>query len=385
MGLCVDAVAGHLRTAQMTVLAQFACLEEIREALAPLAGPGRTMGEAIARDARVTRDLGALPLIADIGRLGLTQACSMQRRVAIYEALGHIDVNIAAAAPGPVMTGFVFHALADEQQLAHYQALFDAAPQWSCFALTEPQCGTDAAALQTQATPIDGGWRINGRKYMVGQGATADLVVVFARSAPGPFGLEAFAFCPSDHPGFQARRLPLVGLEGTNLSDLCFENIELPEEARLGRHLKPAQRATQMVSNTLDAMRPCLGAVALGLARAVLDRAEEEDLVCPSWSADLRRRLAATLGWGMRISAARDHGHILSREAGLMKREATTLAEQTVAALMAHVPARALIDHPWLRRATRDVGAFEYMEGLSAIHRLNSASEFRSAERLAGV
>lgn len=360
-------------------------LAQTRATFAPLTVPGRAIGEAIARDANVTRDMRSLPLMDTIGRLGLARDCSMQRRVAIYETLGHIDVNLAAAAPGPVMVGLVFQALADDAQLAQFQAFFDAAPHWSCFALTEPQCGTDAAALSTTATPTADGWRINGRKYMVGQGVTADLVVVFARTAPGPLGLEAFAFHPSDHPGFRAHRLPLVGLQGTNLSDLSFENIDLPDEARLGRHLKPAQRATLMVSSTLDAMRPCLGAVALGLARSVLDRAEAADLVSPRLSAPWRLRLAAMLGWGLRIAAARDQGHILSRDAGLMKRDASALAQQIIASVMDQAPARALRDHPWLRRAVRDVGAFEYMEGLSAIHRLNGAAEFRSAERLEGV
>lgn len=360
-------------------------LAQIREEYALLAAPGRTLGEDIARDARVTKKMRTLPLMSRIGRLGLSPDDLMVDRVAIYETLGHIDANLAAAAPGPVMTGFVIDALADTGQMKSYHQLFSSAPHWSCFALTEAHCGTDATAMTTTAMAVDGGWQLDGRKYMVGQGAIADLVVVFARTGPGPFGVDAFMFRPEEQPGFCARRLPVAGLEGTNLSELKFDCVLLPDEARLGRHLRAAERANRSVSASLDAMRPCLAAVALGMARAVLDRAEAAELTPRAWTVPYRHQLDAHLNWGLRIAEARDMGTILARDAGMMKHQSSALAERIVTAVLSRLSATGLADHPWLRRARRDVCAFEYMEGLSAIHRLNGANEFRSKERLSGV
>lgn len=360
-------------------------LARIREEFAPLVAPGRALGQAISEDADATRTMASLPGAARISRLGLSVDDCMAERVAIYETLGHIDPNLAAAAPGPVMTGFVLHALADSAQLAAYRDLFAAAPSWSCFALTEQYCGTDATALETTAVPVAGGWRLCGEKYMVGQGVTADYVVVFARTGPGPLGVETFGFCPAAHSGFSASRLPLSGLAGTNLSKISLRDVLLPESARLGAHLKPAERARRSISATLDAMRPCLGAVALGHGRAVLEQAEAEGLISREWAAPHKRQLSALLNWGLRIAAARDAGTVLAREAGLMKQSATAAAERIVSALWAAATPEALVRHSWLRRAWRDVCAFEYMEGISAIHRLNAAAEFRAKGRLAGV
>ncbi|WP_264212372.1 acyl-CoA dehydrogenase family protein [Leisingera thetidis] len=360
-------------------------LARVREEFAALHVPGRAIGQAISEDPDATRTLSGLPCITRISRLGLAADDSMAERVAIYETLGHADPNLAAAVPGPVMTGFVLHALADRSQLSACQDLFAAAPSWSCFALTERNCGTDATALETTAVAVDGGWKLDGHKYMVGQGVVADYIVVFARTGPGPLGVEAFGFCPTAQPGFSASRLPLTGLAGTNLSQISLQGVLLPDSARLGAHLKPSERARRSVSATLDAMRPCLGAVALGHGRAVLERAEAEQLVSREWAAPYKLRLAALLNWALRIAAARDAGTVLAREAGLMKQSATAAAEALVSALWARLTPEALVSRPWLRRAWRDAGAFEYMEGLSAIHRVNAAGEFRASGRPAGV
>ena len=363
-------------------------LDQTREALAPLMGPGRAFGAAMARDPGLTRAMADLPLMAAISRLGLDPGESMAARIATYEALAHIDISLATGAPGPVMTGFVHHALADPAQMARLHDQFARHPAWSCFALTERHAGTDAAAIETRATRIEGGWRLDGHKYMVGQGVTADLVVVFARSAAGPLGVEAFVLHPADHPGYRARRLPLTGCQGTNLSEITLDGIELPETARLGAHLKPAERAQRAVSATFDVMRPCVAAMALGLARSVLDRAEETGLLRPGQTAQPRLRLRALLDWALRLGLARDAGQAdpqaAAREAGLVKVASAAAASEVIGAVLAAMPARVLADQPWLARAWRDAAAFEYAEGVAAIHRLNASTAFRQTERNEG-
>jgi len=337
-------------------------LDRVRARFAPLTGPGRALGAAIADDADATRRLADLPLMRAVGQLGLDPGASHAERIAIYETLGHIDLNIAAAAPGPVMTGFVVEALGCDVQKAAFRAIFEARPAWSCFALTEPDCGTDAGAMTTRAEAVADGWRLDGRKYMVGQGVTADVTVVFARTAPGPLGIDAFLVRPAEHPGYRATRLPLTGIAGTNLSEIRLDGVVVAPGARLGAHLSAADRSRRMLSATLDAMRPCLGAMGLGLARAALDRAEAEGLVDAAWSAPYRRRLAALLEWALKLGAARDRGVILDRDAGLMKAGAVAAAETTITALLLRAGAGAMAAHPWLRRAWCDASAFEYME-----------------------
>jgi alkylation response protein AidB-like acyl-CoA dehydrogenase len=224
-------------------------------------------------------------------------------RCRLYETLGYVDPNLLFAAPGPSMSAFVVNRIGDDVQQRRFFQRFAAALTWSFFALTEPGTGSDAGRIATTATRVAGGYRLSGQKYLIGNGAIATIGIVFARTAPGPLGINAFLVEPRRLAGVHAERLPMTGCRGANLAHLVFDNVLLPGDALLGAHLKPTERISSSAAATFDALRPCVAAVAVGIARAVLDQAESAGLLTRATDRDAaaqaRLELDA-LGQGLR-------------------------------------------------------------------------------------
>jgi alkylation response protein AidB-like acyl-CoA dehydrogenase len=308
---------------------------------------------------------------------------NVAERCMLYEMLGYVDPNLIFAAPGPSMAAFVVNGIGNEAQKHWFFKRFATNLTWSFFALTEPHTGSDVGEMATTATIVDGGFRLNGQKYLIGNGTAATVGVVFARTAPGPLGVDAFLIEPGNVNGLSATRLPMTGCRGANLSHLVFKDVFLPRDALLGAHLKPTQRLFSSAAATFDALRPCVAAVAVGIARAVLDRAEAAGILMrpadPDALAQARLELDALRRTLQDVCAAFDAGNRRSRRAGLVKCIATTRAEAIVANVIARSEPAAFAAHPWLARAWRDIKAFEYTEGTTPIHLLNGATLFRGA------
>jgi acyl-CoA dehydrogenase len=137
------------------------------------------------------------------------------------------------------------------------------------FALSEPEAGSDLAALVTTATRVPAGWRIDGTKTWISNGGIANHYVVLARSgeAPGSRGLSAL-FVEADTPGLiVAERIE--GMAPHPLATLRFENCFVPDAHLLGA----AGEGFKIAMTTLDLFRPSVGAAALGLARRALHEA----------------------------------------------------------------------------------------------------------------
>jgi acyl-CoA dehydrogenase len=312
-----------------------------------------------------------------IAELRVTERCIL------YEMLGYVDPNLIFAAPGPSMSAFVVNRIGNGAQKNWFFKRFATKLTWSFFALTEPQTGSDAGAISTTATAVPGGYRLNGQKYLVGNGVIASVGVVFARTAPGPLGIDAFMIEPDRVEGLSTTRLPMIGCRGANLSHLVFNNVFLPHDALLGAHLKVTERLSSSAAATFDALRPCVAAIAVGIARAVLDRAEAAGMPRRPAERDAltqaRLELAALRQALQRVCAAFDAGNRQSRTAGLLKALTTIRAEGIVADVIARSEPGAFAAHPWLARAWRDIKAFEYTEGTTHFHLLNAATLFREA------
>ena len=140
----------------------------------------------------------------------------------------------------------------------------------AAFALSEPEAGSDVAALATAATP-DGPEhvRIDGEKTWISNGGIADHYVVFARTgeAPGAKGLSAFVV-DADAPGLTvAERIETIAPHP--LATLRFEGCRVPLAQRVGG---PGE-GFKVAMATLDVFRSTVGAAALGFARRALDEA----------------------------------------------------------------------------------------------------------------
>jgi acyl-CoA dehydrogenase len=138
-------------------------------------------------------------------------------------------------------------------------------------AITEPEHGSDAAAIETTAARRDGGYVLNGRKKFIGNGHIADLCIVFATVDPGSRsrGISAFVVENGDEGFVRGPRLPKMGSRCFPAAEVAFEDCFVPEDRRLGEE-GAGFRGLMWV---FDVARVQLAAGAVGLGRAALELA----------------------------------------------------------------------------------------------------------------
>lgn len=139
----------------------------------------------------------------------------------------------------------------------------------SAFALTEPEAGSDVAAMSTSAERQGDEFVLNGEKVFISNGGIADVYTVFARTgeAPGTRGISAFVVY-ADTPGFHiAERIETIAPHP--LARIRFDNCRVPAANLLGQ---PGE-GFKIAMRTLDIFRPSVAAAALGFARRALDEA----------------------------------------------------------------------------------------------------------------
>jgi acyl-CoA dehydrogenase len=155
-----------------------------------------------------------------------------------------------------------------DAQKARYLPALARGDQVPAFALTEPDAGSDAAALGTRAERDGDGWRLTGVKRFISNAPAADVYVVFAKTAPdrGTKGISAF-IVPGETPGLSGT--PMRTLAPHVIGELAFEGCRLPAESLLGEE----GEGWRVAMGTLDVFRASVGAQAVGLAQAALDLA----------------------------------------------------------------------------------------------------------------
>jgi acyl-CoA dehydrogenase len=153
-----------------------------------------------------------------------------------------------------------------DAQKARYLPALARGDQVPAFALTEPDAGSDAAALGTRAERDGDGWRLTGVKRFISNAPVADVYVVFAKTAPdrGTKGISAF-IVPGSTPGLSGT--PMRTLAPHVIGELAFDGCRLPAESLLGGE----GEGWRVAMGTLDVFRASVGAQAVGLARAALD------------------------------------------------------------------------------------------------------------------
>lgn len=156
-----------------------------------------------------------------------------------------------------------------------------ASGEWiSAFALTEPEAGSDAANVQTTATPTaDGrGYVLNGAKRWITNGGIAQVLTVMARTpVPGSSGTKVTAFIVTpDMPGFEVveKRMPKCGVRGTATARLAFHNMFVPKENILGE----LGKGLRVALTVLDFGRTTFGASCTGAAKFCIERARAHTL-----------------------------------------------------------------------------------------------------------
>ena len=137
------------------------------------------------------------------------------------------------------------------------------------YSLSEPQAGSDAAALRCAATPVDGGYVLNGSKSWITHGGIADFYTLFARTGEGSKGVSCFLI-PRDLDGLSfGKPEEKMGLSAIPTTSAFYDDARVDADRRIGAE----GQGLQIAFSALDAGRLGIAAVATGLAQAALDDA----------------------------------------------------------------------------------------------------------------
>ena len=189
----------------------------------------------------------------------------------LIEELGRGDANVRSIVSVHLgLVAGVIERLGTSAQKQRWLPQLATGEVLACFALTEPDFGSDAGSLQASAVrTASGGYRINARKIFITNGTIAGLALVMARTGgPGGKGVSAF-LVPTDTPGFTANKIHgKLGLRSCDTAELVLDDVEVGEDALLG-----GQEGTGMKAalSALGDGRMSIAASCTGIMQACLD------------------------------------------------------------------------------------------------------------------
>ncbi len=345
---------------------------------------------AIDREHRYPREI-----IAKLGGLGLMGVAVPQTwggagMDTVSYALALEEISRACASTGVIMS--VNNSLVCGPLLAHgtdaqkNALLPDLASgrKLGCFALSEPESGSDAGALRTIAHPVDaagGGWILNGTKNFVTNGPVADVVILLASTDPaaGAKGISAFVI-DARNPGLKfGPPDDKMGIRGAPSSQLFLTDAVVPADAILGT---PGS-GYKIALAALDGGRIGIAAQALGIARAAFEEATRYSLERKTFGqaiaqhqaisfklADMCTEIDAARLMLWRAAVKKDQGGRYTTEAAMAKLLASEVANRAAKeAVQVFGGYGYLTDFP-VERHYRDAKITEIYEGTSEIQRL---------------
>ena len=254
----------------------------------------------------------------------------------------------------------------------------------AAFALSEPDAGSDVAAMQCTAR-IEGDHAIlDGEKTWISNGGIADFYVVFCRTgeAPGARGISAF-IVDAGTPGFEiAERIDVIAPHP--LARLKFTNCRIPVSQRIGA----AGEGFKVAMRTLDVFRTSVAAAALGFARRALDEALQRATTRKMFNgtlADFQLTQAKLAQMATTIDSAallvyraawqRDQGRNVTKEAAMAKLTATEGAQQVIDAAVQMFGGLGVKSGEVVEQLYRDIRPLRIYEGASEVQQLIIARE----------
>ncbi|GMA15099.1 acyl-CoA dehydrogenase [Deinococcus metallilatus] len=195
--------------------------------------------------------------------LGMLDECIIGEELA-YGCMGIYTVLMASELGiTPILVG------GTEEQQKRFLTPLTEKPSLAAFALSEPNNGSDAAAMGTTAVLDGDEWVINGTKMWISNGGVADITVVFATTdRQGGHRATVALVVPKDAPGFSWNKIKhKMGQRASLTSELVFENVRVPKENQLGG----LGDGFKIAMKTLDKTRVPVAAGSVGVARRALE------------------------------------------------------------------------------------------------------------------
>lgn len=249
------------------------------------------------------------------------------------------------------------------------------------FALTEPQAGSDAAALRTRARRDGDHYVLSGAKQFITSGKNGNLIIVFAVTDPdaGKKGISAF-IVPTDTPGYEVVRVEeKLGQHSSDTCQLAFNDMRLPADLRLGAE----GEGLKIALANLEGGRIGIASQCVGMARAAFEAARTyakervtfgkpimEHQAVAFRLADMATRIEAARLMVLHAASLREAGLPCLAEASMAKLFASEMAEQVCsAAIQTFGGYGYLADFP-VERIYRDVRVCQIYEGTSDVQRI---------------
>ena len=254
----------------------------------------------------------------------------------------------------------------------------------AAFALSEPEAGSDVAAMQCSARVEGNEAILDGEKTWISNGGIADFYVVFCRTgeAPGARGISAF-IVDADTSGFEiAERIDVIAPHP--LARLRFKGCRVPLTQRIGA----AGEGFKIAMRTLDVFRTSVAAAALGFARRAMDEALRRATTRKMFNqrlADFQltqvklAQMATTIDSSAllvyRAAWQRDQGQNVTREAAMAKLTATEGAQQVIDAAVQIFGGWGVVSGQTVERLYREIRALRIYEGATEVQQLIIARE----------
>ena len=343
-----------------------------RELVRRLAAGGWLEHAALATDAEAN------------SRLDVRALCLIRETLARHDGLADFAFAMQGLGSGAI-------SLFGNAEQRRYLSAVRTGEKIAAFALSEPDAGSDVAAMITTAVRDGDEFAINGTKTWISNGGIADFYVVFARTeeAPGARGISAF-LVDADTPGLEiAERIEVIAPHP--LATLSFDNCRVTVDRLIGE----AGGGFKVAMSTLDIFRSTVGAAALGFARRALDEAvaysrsramfggtlsdldiTQERLAEMALDIDASALLIYRAAWTKDYVADR-----VTREAAMAKLYATEAAQSVIDKAVQLFGGMGVKSGVKVEQLYREVRALRIYEGASEVQKLIIARQLLAAAR----
>src|SRR6204780_5334819 len=276
--------------------------------------------------------------------------------------------------------------MGNEEQRERYLPKMAAAEWIGCFALTEPQAGSDAAGQRTRAVREGDSYIINGTKNFITNGPEAGVCILFANTDPskGNHGISAF-IVETSSPGFAVTRIEeKMGIHGSHSAQLAFADLRVPRENLLMNE----DEGFKVAMKTLDGGRIGIAAQAIGIARASLEaslkysqerqsfgRALASNQAIQWKLADMARQIDAARLLTLQAASYKDSGPSSTKQSAMAKLFAAEAAMKAATEAVQIHGGYGYTKEFKVERYFRDAKITEIYEGTSEIQRLVISSQ----------